>query len=281
MSRTVISSLLRRVLLATAFLGVSIYLTAGQKPAEKRGKAASAPAFVEMFKAIADGQITVKIIPKDSTQCNMIVENKTKQPLNVKLPEAFAGVPVLAQGAGLPAAGGGNNRRSGGGGSSGNSGNQSMGGGGGMMGGGMGGMGGGMFNVPPEKIRQVKLPIVCLEHGKKDPKPTIPYELRPIDSFTKKPGVKELLQMLGSGQISQRAAQAAAWHLQDGLSWEELANKVGIQHINGAREPYFRPQELQAGMKLAAMAQQLAQKNKEKDKEKEKSISSEPSLSQK
>jgi hypothetical protein len=278
MSRSIIPSSLRRGLLAALFLGVSVLVTAAQKPAEKNAKAPSAPATVEMFKAIADGQIVVKIIPKDSTQCNMIVENKTNQPLSVKLPDAFAGVPVLAQNGlgGAGAAPGGHSGHSGSGNSGG--GNQSFGGGSGMGGGGMG-MGGGMFNVPPEKVRQVKLPIVCLEHGKKDPKPTIPYEIRPIDSFTQKAGVKELMQMLGSGKISQRAAQAAAWHLQNGLSWEELANKVGIQHINGSREPYFNPQEIQFGMKLAAMAQQQAEAHKKKDKEKTNSL--DQSLSQK
>ena len=55
---------------------------------------------VEMFAAIEKGDIAVKLIPKDSTQCQVLIENKTDKPLNVKLPEAFAGVPVLAQNAG-------------------------------------------------------------------------------------------------------------------------------------------------------------------------------------
>ena len=46
------------------------------------------------------GQIAVKLIPKDSTQCRVLIENKTDKPLTVKLPETFAGVPVLAQRAG-------------------------------------------------------------------------------------------------------------------------------------------------------------------------------------
>ena len=54
-----------------------------------------------------------------------------------------------------------------------------MGGGGmgGMMGGGgMGGMGmggmGGMMNIPAEKTTKFKVPLVCLEHGKLDPRPS-------------------------------------------------------------------------------------------------------------
>ena len=58
-----------------------------------------------------------------------------------------------------------------------------MGGGGmGMGGGGMGGGGGGgFFNIPAEKVGQFKVQTVCLEHGKKDPRPAIPYEIKPIE----------------------------------------------------------------------------------------------------
>src|SRR5690348_15391418 len=49
---------------------------------------------VELFEAIEAGQIAVKLIPKDSTQGRVIIQNKTKKPLNVKLPEAFAATPV-------------------------------------------------------------------------------------------------------------------------------------------------------------------------------------------
>jgi hypothetical protein len=100
---------------------------------------------VEMFAAIEKGDIAVKLIPKDSKESRILIENKTDKPLNVKLPDAFAGVPVLAQG-GLAAPN--NNRGSRNSGSSGrNGGNQNQGMGGGM--GGMGMMGGGMFSVPP------------------------------------------------------------------------------------------------------------------------------------
>ena len=60
---------------------------------------------VDLFQAIDQGQIDVKVFPKDSSQLRVIVENKTDKPLTVKLPDAFAAVPVLAQfGAPLPPA---------------------------------------------------------------------------------------------------------------------------------------------------------------------------------
>ena len=77
---------------------------------------------VDVFSAMKDGQINVQLIFKDSTQGDLLIKNKTDKPLNVKLPDVFAGVPVLAQAMG---AGGG---RGGAGGGRGQ----------GMMGGGMG-----------------------------------------------------------------------------------------------------------------------------------------------
>ena len=99
-----------------------------------------------------------------------------------------------------------------------------------------------MFNVPPEKIAQFKVPTVCLEHGKPEPRPAIAYEIQPIESVTDKPEVQELCRMLGTGQINQRAAQVAAWNLNNGMSWQQLAAKQ-LQYANGASEPYFTPKK--------------------------------------
>jgi hypothetical protein len=208
---------------------------------------------VEMFAAIEKGNIAVRLIPKDSTQCRIRIENKTDKPLNVKLPEAFAGVPVLAQ---LADPG----QRAGSGGRSGGGGGQAM--GGGM--GGMGGMGMGMMNVPPERVGQLNATTVCLEHGKHEPRANIPYEIRPLESFTTKSGVRELCQMLSAGKIGQRAAQAAAWHLNNDMTWEELAAKR-LKHANGTSEPYFSPLEIQAGMQVAVMAKKVAEEREKQN----------------
>ena len=228
---------------------------------------------VEMFKAIESGRIEVKLIPKNSKQSRVRIFNKTDKPLNVELPQAFAGVPVLAQfggggfgGGGMGGRGGGMGGRGGGMGGGMGGGSQGIGGGmGGMGGGGMGGgrMGGGMFNVAPEVVADFKVPTVCLEHGKAEPKAKIPYEIKPIEALTDRADVKELCAMVGSGKLNQRAAQVAAWHLNNDMSWQELANKQ-LRHANGTRSPYFSAQEIQAGMQIAAVAKRLAE---EKSKE--------------
>lgn len=207
------------------------------------------PRTVEMFAAMKAKEIEVKFIPKDSKSATVLVTNKTDKPLTVKMPEAFASVPVLAQlGGGM--GGGGGGVQAGGGGF------------GGGMGGGMGGMGGGggFFNVAPDKVGKIKVATVCLEHGKKEPRPRTPIEIRPLDSWTDKAEVVELCKMLGRGQIDQRSAQAAAWHLQNEMSWQELASKQ-IKHVNGVREPYFAPFEISRAMQIARVAKIEGEKN--------------------
>jgi hypothetical protein len=214
---------------------------------------------IDLFAGIQTGDLIVKYIPKNSEEATLQIQNNTNQPISVKLPDAFVGVPVLAQNAGGGfggGGGGGSTRKS----SSSGGQNQSTGGGlggGGGGGGGFGGGGGG-FNLAPEAGGKLKVSIVCLEHGKEDPNPHIPYEIRPIDSFTDDGRVKEVLTMLGSGNVDQRAAQAAAWHFTNGMSWNELAAKKS-HHLGGRTdEPYFSPAELKTAMQIATQAEELA-----------------------
>lgn len=222
----------------------------------KQNPSAQSGETVEMFQAMADGRIEVKLIPKDATQATVLIKNKTDKPLSVKLPDVFAGVPVLAQ------LDGGIGRRSS---DDDDDSNQAFGGGfgggGGGWGGGGGGFGGGggMWNVPPEKVAQIKVPIVCLEHGKPNPRAAVPYVILPVEKFTTTPGVREVLQALGSGMVSQRVAQVAAWHLNNGMSFQELACKQ-LRFANGTRRPYFSPGEIRAAFQLVAKAKEIAEK---------------------
>jgi hypothetical protein len=231
--------------LVASLLALSTWAVAAERRDEKAPvDVANA---VDLFDAIESKAVDVKLIPKDATEANVMIANKTGKPLTVRLPDAFAAVPVLAQRTGGTSGGGSGNTNS----------NQSMGGGMGGMGGGMGMGGMGMMNIAPEKVAKFKVPTVCLEHGKKDPRPAIPYEIAKLETVTSKPGVKELLTAMGKQKLSQRAAQAAAWHLANEMSWEQLANKR-IEHLNGTSEIWFAPQEIQAGMQLAHAARVLA-----------------------
>ena len=235
----------RNAYILAVLVGSALPLLANS--AEPASPVAAANA-VELFAGIESGELDVKIIPKDSTKGTVLIENKTNRPLTIKLPDAFGAVPVLAQGL----LGGGGGCPGGGGGMGG--GNQGMGGGmmGGMGGGGM--MGGGMFNIGAERVVKVKTVTVCLEHGKKDPSPHVEYKLVKLDSVAKSEAAREVVVMLARGELDQHSAQAAVWHLENGLSWEELAQKVGVKHLNGIVEPYFSPLQLKYAFAAAKVA---------------------------
>jgi hypothetical protein len=232
---------------------------------------------VELFQAMEDGQIEVKFVAKNERQANVLITNKTKQPLSVQLPQAFAGVPthILAQVGGVGGLGGG----IGGGNDNGrdDNGTQAMGGG---MGGGMGmmggmggmGMGGGMFNVAPERTGKIEVACVCLEHGKPNPRITIDYTIVPAEKFVKRPEVIELLKAFGTGKLNRAAAQAAVWHLNNDRSWQQLALERN-RRIVGPDTPFFTPQQLRGGMMLAAAARREVQAQQQRESGKEDSLS--------
>ena len=223
---------------------------------------------VDLFSAIGAGQLEVRLVPADSSQCRLLVKNKTQKPLNVRIPQAFAGVPVLAQfqnpnlpfpqgpdanansnapqalGVGVPGAQNpwGNNR------------NQQLFNLPGPMN--MQGPGVGLWNIAPEKVGQWRLPAVCLEHGRPEPRPAVAYEVRPIESVAPKPEVAQLCAMLARGEVSHAAAQAAAWNLNNGLSWDELKSKRLMLPF-GVTRPFFQARELADAKKAVERAARL------------------------
>lgn len=207
----------------------------------------------DLFAAQAAGHVEVKYIPNDSRSAQVIVTNRTRKPLALRMPTAFAGVPVLAQLMGMGGGGGGAGFGAGG---IGGGGGQATGGGfgqqgmNGMGGGGMGGMGGGAFSLPPQKTRVLRVTTVCLEHGKPEPSPRLSYKLVELDTFSSDPRLAAVLEQLGRGELSQKVAQAAAWHLANGLSWERIAAEK-IDHAGPVPdEAYFTPAELLAAHRV-------------------------------
>ncbi|MCA9474089.1 MAG: hypothetical protein KC594_18650, partial [Nitrospira sp.] len=117
--------------------------------------------------------------------------------------------------------------------------------------GGMGGMGGGMFRVEADKTIRFKVPTVCLEHGKHDPNPRMKYRIVPIEQVNKDPRVSKLCELIGYGEIPQNTAQAAAWHMANGLSWQELSlkNRIESQFVGNIR--FFNRDELMYAQKVS------------------------------
>jgi hypothetical protein len=207
---------------------------------------------VDLFAAIESGDLEVRLVLKDASAGTAIFKNRSAKPLNIKLPDAFGGMPVAAQFFGpMPGGGGVGIGANGGGGGNplfGGGGNQNVGGGFQPAGGGNnrngGLLGAGFFNIEAGKERKLKVLAVCLQHGKDEPNPRVAYKLCPIASVTEKPEVAELVRSLASAIADQRAVQAAAWHLENGLTWKELAKMPKIRHLNGLTERYFSPTEI-------------------------------------
>lgn len=305
--------------------------------------ASSATAEVrDVLAAEAEGLAEVKFIANDARSAQVVVTNRGDRPLTLRLPAAFAGVPVLAQmgggqGAGFGAGGiGGVPQNVGGGGMQ----NQGMG-----IGGAPGGnpfcwvarevygvhdprwlafrqwmvwsapawlqklyleqgedfagwvrerpaakavmrlamdrviaadcsgtKDGGLFRVAttaPDAFTKpftvaaggtvaVKVPTVCLEYGKREPTARMPYKLAAFEKVSQDPKVALILGGLATGHLSQKVAQAAAWHLASGRTWEQLAAEV-IDRAGGDPDlPVFSAAELGAARQAVEVATRLA-----------------------
>ena len=210
---------------------------------------------VDLFDAIDQGLVDAKFVARSATKGRLVLTNKTKQPVSVLVPEAFAGVPVLRQFGGGGGGGGGLGGGGGGGGQ------QGVGGGGGGRGGGGGGRGGGGggggFNIAPEKVGRLDVPLLCLDHGLRDPSSSKPYEVRPIEDVVTSPALIEIVKAYANGELPHGASQAAAWHVNSQVSWDYLAAKLTGTKRNLVRNPYFSRQELQAAMSIVQRAETM------------------------
>ncbi|HEX3999850.1 MAG TPA: hypothetical protein VHX65_14970 [Pirellulales bacterium] len=211
----------------------------------------------DFFAAIQSGDLTATIIPHDSRRAQVILKNNTDQPLTVKLPDAFVAMPVVAQAAGLGGNNaGGNNRNTT---TNNNNKNQTVGGGMGGMG---GGAGGGMFSIPPERVVKLQLPVVCLEYGKAEPSAHVPYTIVPAEKYTSDPELQEVCRQLGDSRLDQRAAQAAAWHVANHMSWDDLASLKTFPHFPQYSRPYFSGDEIHQAMAIVDQAIKAADARK-------------------
>lgn len=214
---------LAATLLAVTFAssGLSAAEQATTQAAEATNVSTEAEA-IDLFAAIEAGQIEVKLTVRNGEKARIVTENKTKKPLTIKVPEAMAMVPILAQNQG--GGGGGNN-------------------------------GGGIFNIQPEKFAKTDLNFLCLEHGDPNPRLGMQYQLRPIAEITESAAVVELIARSARGDYPHAASQAAAWHLQNGMSWEVLAAKVRTRH-NSPNRPYFSAKTLAQAKKIVTQVEE-------------------------
>jgi hypothetical protein len=88
-----------------------IVFTSSQACAAESASANSASASVsgvpDLFEAEERQLVSLRYIPNDAKSAQIIVTNRTRRPLTLRLPAAFAGIPVLAQMGGMGGMGGG------------------------------------------------------------------------------------------------------------------------------------------------------------------------------
>jgi hypothetical protein len=262
-------------------------LTAAKKVTAPTKKPIRDPKFdpsaaqVDLFEAVDEGQVTIKLTPKDALGGTVLIENKTKKPLTVKIPEAVVGISIHAQignqGLGNPFGGGGNGALNNGAGNpfAGGMGQQMQGGGVGMnmmnqgnnlLGNGQGNgiqnpgigqqmnPGAGFFSIPAEKVISLTFKSVCLEHGKPEPDASSRYTLIPVSKVSNDPVLYQLLAAVGTGAVDAQAAQAAVWHQANKMSFQELADKMHPQLPGTTPASYFTPEQIQQAKVLVTQA---------------------------
>lgn len=114
------------------------------------------------------------------------------------------------------------------------------------------------FTVLPGQRVAVRISTVCLDYGLREPTPRIPYRLVLLDEVSQDPRLAVILGGLASGHLSQRVAQAAAWHVSSGRTWEQLAAEM-IDRAGGDPDvPFFSRDELAAAHRAVTVATRMA-----------------------
>jgi hypothetical protein len=109
----------------------------------------------------------------------------------------------------------------------------------------------GIFRVAAGRVGKIRAAAVCLEHGKPEPNSRMHYRIVPIQEFQSDPRIARICQLLASGEVSQNVAQAAAWHVANGLTWEELAAQDRSRSQYTGNEKFFTRDELELAMRVA------------------------------
>jgi hypothetical protein len=118
---------------------------------------------------------------------------------------------------------------------------------------------------------------LCLDHGLRDPSPSVPYKLVPAEEHLDRPAVVELLKAFGRGELDHQAAQAAAWHLNNDMTWDELAAQLTGTKRSINRRPYFTAGQMKTATTYASAAQARAEEAaREKKDEKSSKTEAQP-----
>ncbi len=275
----------RFCVLALLLAGVAFLPGARPGPIRKSSLDTSAPV-VPLFDGEAADQFTIRMQPINAFQSNAFVTNTTATPLTVAIPKAVVGVHVLpqfGQGNGFFGQQNGNGNNQFGQGQDAGNGGQGVGGVMNMLqpGGmnqnqqGQGFPGNGFPSVPPEwadrkdlsqfagfatippgKMVQFGLKSVCLNYGRPEPMSKMTYRLISVEKYTTDPVLAELLESY-SPRVDQDAMQAAAWHVANGMNWNQISH-LPLRSLVATSAKVFQTKDVQAARQLVEAAKQRA-----------------------
>jgi hypothetical protein len=270
--------LFRAALVLTGCIAPVTWAAAAERPSkdlaanDRTSTAAAANGAAELFSAIDKGTVEVKVVVRDQYHARVILRNKTDAPLTLRLPDAFAARPVLAQqNFGFPSTGQNQNQ--------GQSQPQAVSGPFGSQSSSQGfnfgsGQGQGannnffgnnnnVFNIPPESVRSVRVACFCVELGKPNPRSIHSYELVKFDEVGGDPQLAALFERYARGDLDREAVQAAVWHVANEKSWDELGKLTRRVALN-ADAPIFTRRQLEFARDLVAYAARQAAEHPER-----------------
>lgn len=240
-----------RTLLVCGSLSLAALLPAAIRQPIRKPVHDPALPVVELFAAIEAGTIEATVIARDSHESNLFLTNKGTKAVSVQLPETLGAVHVLKQF--LPPGNGNNNGQPIGPGNA-NAGNgQGQPVGGGPAGNQKNGFnainnlpGNAIFSVPSEKTIQIPLKTLCLAYGQPDPQPRMTYRLVPIETVAPEADLRGVVGRFVAGDLDEKTAQAATWHVANGRSWKELADER-VGRVGGLPgKPMFSDKQIKA-----------------------------------
>ena len=123
--------------------------------------------------------------------------------------------------------------------------------------------GGAGFSIPAERTLRLPYVSVCLEHGKTEPNSKSAYKIVPLEDYTADPVLQQLVNLVGTGALDLGSAQACAWHVANGMSWQMLALKP-YEQPGQPNRPFFNIAQLQGAQNILAVTYQRVAEAKER-----------------
>ena len=119
---------------------------------------------------------------------------------------------------------------------------------------------GGMMRIEADTPRKMTVATLCLNHGKADPNPRMKYKVVRLAEVNDSPVIEEFCKALAARKVTQNTAQAAAWHVANGLTWEELIRKPRVISEYTGVEMFFSKFEIQAAIRFTSLATEEAER---------------------